>query len=769
MSSSSTADARQAAATRHMQSGAYRAAIQLYETLLDETPNDATVLNDAAIAYAQNDQPQKAEAYLRRALEVQPDYEPAFYNLIDLLLDGRRDLDAQSIFETYRDDIPASTDKSTYREKLGVPIPAHQGDGAPAAQPEADTLRIAFVCGPDRKFITDIEREIGTRHEVRTAYFDDKVNLQQIQRVMDWADVTWFEWCDKILVHASKKLRKTSHVACRLHGYEVFSGIPQKVNWSFIDQLIFVAEHKRRLFNQQVHSAAVDQTLIRNGVNLDQFTIPSGKRNTKKLLLLGNLNYRKGLPMLMQFFSELLQHDPDFQLVIRGAWQDHRYKMAVETLIRELRITDHIEFVTEWIDDLGPWLADKSHILSFSLEESFHYAIGNSMAAGLKPVVHAWNESRDTWPEQYIFKNCEEFLSLVLEDRFSPTKYRQDLVDLGYTLDRQIDEIEQVFRTLGRAPQTVVDAPNIGASSENVDRIGSTHQDYTGLDRRISANAEERNHVFIVAQHRSGSTIFWKTLRQNEKMTCYDEPFRPHLRQYVTSGVDDKKKTMGEYLQRPDLIEEHWSTIQPYEEVLPTLVSHQLQYLKALEATGPYVCMDFVRCSAKIKHLRESFPDALIIHLVRDPRAWVTSHMRPYGDWLQGLPNKFFDHSGWFNFWHRQDLANHLGLKGHTHEKLLQVWNRLVAAAEAATPDMTIQFEHFAQHPRAVVEIICEHLSCSVDVDAFDFSGIHPPNAPFALNDERWVHAIAKYVSDENKKYMHDFSHGIEDYQPSSG
>lgn len=473
--------------------------------------------------------------------------------------------------------------------------------------------------------------------------------------------------------------------------------------------------------------------------------------------------------MLMQFFSELLHRDPDFQLVIRGAWQDHRYRMAAETLIRELGIASHIEFVTEWIDDLAPWLADKSHILSFSLEESFHHAVGNSMAAGLKPVVHAWNESRDIWPEQYIFKNREEFLSIVLEGSFSPTKYRQALVDLGYTLDRQIKEIEQVLKTLGRAPRTVVDAPNIGSSSENADRIGSTYQDYIGLDRRISSDAEKRDHVFIITQHRSGSTIFWKTLRQDQKITCYDEPFRPHLRQYVANGVDDKKKTMGEYLQQTGLIEDHWSTIQPYEEVLPTLVSHQLQYLKALRATGPHVCIDFVRCSAKIKHLRESFPDALIIHLVRDPRAWVTSHMRPYGDWLQGLPENFFNHSGWFNFWHRQDLANHLGLKGYTHEKLLQIWNRLVKEAEAATPDMTIQFEHFAQHPRAVVKIIYEHLSCSIDVDAFDFSIIHPPNAPFTLNSAQWADAIARYVGDENEKYVYDFSHRVEVHQPSSG
>ena len=72
-------------------------------------------------------------------------------------------------------------------------------------------------------------------------------------------------------------------------------------------------------------------------------------------------------------------------------------------MIHELGLKNKIEFV-DWVEDLNAWLADKSHILSFSLEESFHYAIGNGMAAGLKPVIHAWNESREIWPNEYIFE-----------------------------------------------------------------------------------------------------------------------------------------------------------------------------------------------------------------------------------------------------------------------------------------------------------------------------------------------------------------------------
>ena len=88
--------------------------------------------------------------------------------------------------------------------------------------------------------------------------------------------------------------------------------------------------------------------------------------------------------MLLQFYRQLLKHDPSYHLYIRGVFQDERLKMATMTMIDELRLKDKIEFV-DWVDDLNSWFADKSHILSFSLEESFHYAIGEGMAAGLKP------------------------------------------------------------------------------------------------------------------------------------------------------------------------------------------------------------------------------------------------------------------------------------------------------------------------------------------------------------------------------------------------
>ncbi|MEJ2052220.1 MAG: glycosyltransferase family 4 protein, partial [Calditrichota bacterium] len=293
-------------------------------------------------------------------------------------------------------------------------------------------------------------------HVVPALLKDYRVNylkttdLEEARQAIQRADLIWLEWASQLTAAVTRKVPElqSKPVICRLHGFEVFTSLPRQINWTVVDKLIFVANHKRDLFHQRFPKVDVDQAVIRNGVNLDQFSIPEKKQNTKNLLLLGHINYRKGLTLLLQFYHELLKRDPDFDLYIRGDWQDPRYKMAIMTMVKELGLEKKVTFVEEWIDDLNAWLADKSHILSFSLEESFHYAIGNGMAAGMKPVIHAWNESREIWPARFIFRDLDEFLGLITEDSYDPTVYRKLLIDHRLTANHQLQEITGLLSDL---------------------------------------------------------------------------------------------------------------------------------------------------------------------------------------------------------------------------------------------------------------------------------------------------------------------------------
>ncbi len=316
-------------------------------------------------------------------------------------------------------------------------------------EPETLPRNILFLELPGTStggHLDHIVRHFKNIHHVKYEKTNDS---NQIMNAVKWADIVWLEWANDMAVHVTNNISeiKTKKVFCRLHGYEVFTNYPAQINWDAVHKLIFVAEHKKQIFNKKFNiDSPPCQVVLRNGVDMDKFSISPNKTNTKKLVLLGHLNFRKGLPLLIHFYHELLKKDPDYFLYIRGEFQEPRLEMAINTMIKELCLENKIKFV-DWVDNLNEWLADKSHILSFSLEESFHYAVGNGMAAGMKPVIHAWNESRHIWPQEYIFNDLEGFMKLMSsETPFEPAKYRNYIIEKKLDSQSQIENIEALFK-----------------------------------------------------------------------------------------------------------------------------------------------------------------------------------------------------------------------------------------------------------------------------------------------------------------------------------
>lgn len=399
----------------------------------DETTNLDACNNLGVIAY-QREKHHEAFDYFSRALEIDPYHRDSVINMAFLLRSMNQ----------YHESIP-------YLEKLKKKFPEDPEilellhDALLSAEPKK---KICFLCQQGfQSFLGDIVGYLGARCDVHPCYSD---NDEEIRSSIRWADIVWLEWANQMTIEVTQKVPEIAHkkVICRLHGYEVFSQMPARINWDVVDHLIFVAKHKQEIFNQKFNVKSPPQSLIRNGVNTDQFTPAGNKQNTKRLVFLGHLNFRKGLPLLLQFYHELLKRDQDYFLYIRGDFQEPRLEMAARTMIHELSLADKVEFVS-WVDDLNGWFQDKSHILSFSIEESFHYSIGNGMAAGLKPVIHAWNESRDIWPEEFIFRDLSEFLEQMTDQEYEPLRYRRLLFDNQLTLDTQLEKIMGLIKAIG--------------------------------------------------------------------------------------------------------------------------------------------------------------------------------------------------------------------------------------------------------------------------------------------------------------------------------
>jgi hypothetical protein len=117
--------------------------------------------------------------------------------------------------------------------------------------------KIAIFCGPDDKFISHIINHQSSKHEIKRF---SNGTIQDMQNLMKWSDISWFEWCDALLLHASK-LPKECRIICRLHSYEAFTEIIKQVKWQVVDDLIFVAPHIRDIVINQIPT-------IKNNTNI---------------------------------------------------------------------------------------------------------------------------------------------------------------------------------------------------------------------------------------------------------------------------------------------------------------------------------------------------------------------------------------------------------------------------------------------------------------------------------------------------------------------
>ena len=170
--------------------------------------------------------------------------------------------------------------------------------------------------------------------------------------------------------------------------------------------------------------------------------------------------------------------------------------------------------------------------------------------------------------------------------------------------------------------------------------------------------------ILIVGLRRSGTTILWETFRRDRRNLCFDEPFHPSL----WAGALENAK--GTWLEMADLWRNHGGCpipgadpIFPLEELGFSASTQQREYMAFLFRQDSAVAIDVVRPWNRLSNLLGEMPPILVIHLVRSPVSWVTSHLIPSGaeSWRRKLSNKyrrrcFFSRSGYFNNWHYQEI-----------------------------------------------------------------------------------------------------------------
>ena len=291
------------------------------------------------------------------------------------------------------------------------------------------------------KFLGDLIKHWTEQgHEIKkTLYWDP--------RMVEWADVTFFDWADMSLIRASNPedelyknnnltIPKGKHIVCRCHDIDAWCGHYQRINWEVVDDLIFVAPHIRDLVLESLKPPAnLKIHLVKHGIDTDKFTLRNAERNNK-IAWIGRITHHKCLELALQVLAE----NPTYELHAVGTSLDSWELAYVDDFVKR----NNLKFFHYPEVNVNQFLEDKTYILLTSFKEAFSYAIGEGMAKGLKPLIHNFYGAENVWDKKYRWDKVSE-VKEMLEGEYAPQEYR-DYIRTNYPLEKMLQEYDKILK-----------------------------------------------------------------------------------------------------------------------------------------------------------------------------------------------------------------------------------------------------------------------------------------------------------------------------------
>jgi glycosyltransferase involved in cell wall biosynthesis/tetratricopeptide (TPR) repeat protein len=429
-----------------------------FRKILELKPDSDQAHSDMAVIYAHQGKIPEAMEYFKKAIEINPFNEQALSNFLEFCLENKEFQSgfdaAQNYLKLNPNDQNISIWRDRYEQLLRTPEDEIDIDNIISAINTGTNnvagLKIAFF-DSQNAFGKDIVAHLKQNHNVK---FFEGTTVGEIQQLMQWADLSWFEWCDQMLIEATK-LPKSSPIICRLHSYEAFTNMPDHVDWSKVDRLIFVNQSVDQITGKLHPGLSTDRIVIHNGVDTGKFNIPANKKLGKNVCSVGFINYKKNPALMLQCFKAIHNYDPEFKFFIAGEIQDARYNFYFDHLIPKLGIPVQMD---GWITDVQKYYENKDFVISTSIFESFHYSIAEGMASGVMPLVHNWPGSENLYPEKYRFNTPDECASLVMDlcrqDRHELAQENRVHIIQNFSLQKQVTAIDEIITGMNIKPRS---------------------------------------------------------------------------------------------------------------------------------------------------------------------------------------------------------------------------------------------------------------------------------------------------------------------------
>lgn len=259
--------------------------------------------------------------------------------------------------------------------------------------------------------------------------------LRRAERVLrphlDWADVVWVEWCTAAAALLSRLDLGDTRWVVRLHSYEAFTAWPHLVDFTGVDDLLFVSEHIRDLAAAAIPAlsepGAPSLHVLPLGMRLERFKAPKADDARFNLGLIGWGSGAKDPLWAFAMLRELRRLDDRYGLQLIGSEFDDttsaasaEYGARLWPELAELEAAGAVRR-TGRTDDVPAALRDIGVILSSSVRESFHAGLIEGAASGAVPVVRDWpffahlsSGARSLFPDEWVVDSPSQAAERIL-------------------------------------------------------------------------------------------------------------------------------------------------------------------------------------------------------------------------------------------------------------------------------------------------------------------------------------------------------------------
>lgn len=239
-----------------------------------------------------------------------------------------------------------------------------------------------------------------------------------------WADVVFVDWCAALAVLFTLVDPGSTRIVVRLHSFEAFALWPHLVDFSRVDDVIFVSDHLRDLAVEAVPGLASGGPrlhVLSNAMDLRSYRRPKNPDARFTLAVVGIKAVAKDPGWAVRVLRHLRTYDDRYRLLLFG------HELKAEASPDTRRFWD--EFLAEiadleaagavvrmgQCDDMPEAFRDVGVIVSSSVRESFHCALVEGAASGAVPVVRDWpffagkpTGARSLFPKDWVVDTPEE-------------------------------------------------------------------------------------------------------------------------------------------------------------------------------------------------------------------------------------------------------------------------------------------------------------------------------------------------------------------------